>query len=151
MDVSLKAKSPEEWEKRALCFNPCSFGCQSERRTGRNTSSTSMSFNPCSFGCQSESQYTRKMFYPLMRVSILVLLDVSLKVNTLHPTRCGARCFNPCSFGCQSESTLSNDGHRPSGPVSILVLLDVSLKARRSGYSAPAASAFQSLFFWMSV
>ena len=38
-------------------------------------------------------------------VSILVLLDVSLKDSpTIHVAAGTSDGFNPCSFGCQSES-----------------------------------------------
>ena len=61
-------------------------------------------FNPCSFGCQSESG-EREWVYPSCQgVSILVLLDVSLKAA-------GGRL-----------------DHLDAARVSILVLLDVSLK-----------------------
>ena len=59
-------------------------------------------------------------------VSILVLLDVSLKATFVDVTRV-------------------IDG------VSILVLLDVSLKVLPPGYNLAGLAMFQSLFFWMSV
>ena len=37
------------------------------------------------------------------RVSILVLLDVSLKEWVIVQTMERDQSFNPCSFGCQSE------------------------------------------------
>ena len=60
-------------------------------------------------------------------VSILVLLDVSLKV-------------------------LTGEKHLPSAEVSILVLLDVSLKESEViEHRGRLCWEFQSLFFWMSV
>ena len=76
------------------------------------------SFNPCSFGCQSESPCDHGRPPGIEHVSILVLLDVSLKV------------------------TLDLDHFPPLIRVSILVLLDVSLKesARRGSQGRPPVS-----------
>ena len=133
------------------CFNPCSFGCQSERviyetrqdvrwmfqslffwmsvwkRTSRSSRPRwRSSFNPCSFGCQSESTGQRPHTSRRQKVSILVLLDVSLKAGWCWWSAPRPACFNPCSFGCQSERV----GDRDREPVEV---------------------GFQSLFFWMSV
>ena len=109
-----------------------------------------------------------------MSVSILVLLDVSLKAILRYARSAISVSFNPCSFGCQSESAgriphrgdgggfnpcsfgCQSESHvHPVGTgeewVSILVLLDVSLKACYQGYDVTSLDMFQSLFFWMSV
>ena len=84
----------------------------------------STSFNPCSLGCCSESCGPGGTSVWPMQVSILVLLDVALKVgNILAPV---------------SERY-----------VSILVLLDVALKAYNVGICAYGPKRFQSLFSWM--
>ena len=83
-------------------------------------------FNPCSFGCQSESCRPHRL-PTAPGVSILVLLDVSLK-------------------GCASFLEPPD-----LDVVSILVLLDVSLKADPQLQVAVKTIVFQSLFFWMSV
>ena len=89
----------------------------------------SFCFNPCSFGCQSESTHTSLPGRQVQFVSILVLLDVSLKAGRPHTSGWLRRSFNPCSFGCQSERELISMENRYTHMVSILVLLDVSLKA----------------------
>ena len=62
-------------------------------------------------------------------VSILVLLDVSLKASPSVCVYHKQYGFNPCSFGCQSERCRRAAGGHRDCQVSILVLLDVSLKA----------------------
>ena len=69
--------SPRGWPD-VTCFNPCSFGCQSESRAPGSQSRNLPGFNPCSFGCQSES-HVHPVGTGEEWVSILVLLDVSLK------------------------------------------------------------------------
>ena len=110
-----------------------------------------MSFNPCSLGCRSESLLHQNCFIMLYKfqslfswmslwkalivaadlfppkVSILVLLDVALKV------------YYP------GDETIKHSN------VSILVLLDVALKAFFNLRYNSRAKRFQSLFSWMSL
>ncbi len=86
-------------------------------------------FNPCSFGCQSESVEHLGLSRRGYPVSILVLLDVSLKASPSVCVYHKQYGFNPCSFGCQSERCRRAAGGHRDCQVSILVLLDVSLKA----------------------
>ena len=85
-------------------------------------------FNPCSLGCRSESDFLYVSYMNLIQfqslfswmslwktvllqgdrgpclVSILVLLDVALKVSLPQYTCIWyCVCFNPCSLGCRSE------------------------------------------------
>ncbi len=136
-----------------FCFNPCSLGCCSESLCKCPFLTPDHDcFNPCSLGCCSErlSKEIRRdncnMFQSLFSwmllwkrwarywygawkgVSILVLLDVALKVDRFDRVKClvwefqslfswmllwktttgfGERVerssFNPCSLGCCSE------------------------------------------------
>ena len=160
----------------SLCFNPCSFGCQSESTGGGiwKTIYTSC-FNPCSFGCQSERKSLRVGPWRNIRVSILVLLDVSLKeIPHIVPRNMipavSILVLLDVSLKVWARHRLWCFSH-----VSILVLLDVSLKAtipwslnavrfsfnpcsfgcqseRGAGdYWVEMPRRFQSLFFWMSV
>jgi len=61
---------------------------------------------------------------PEQRVSILVLLDVALKVSDIDVRERDLLGFNPCSLGCCSE--------RPNNPG-----------------AGVGAAWFQSLFSWM--
>ena len=55
-------------------------------------------FNPCSFGCQSESALRVRLAHGDDRVSILVLLDVSLKVRGKDRIRAGVKRFQSLFF-----------------------------------------------------
>ena len=124
LDVALKASIWNRATGSSGSFNPCSLGCCSESRwkvhpdPGRRTG-----FNPCSLGCCSESLIGIIRRSPLP-VSILVLLDVALKVRACGET------WSP-------------------GGVSILVLLDVALKGCTWWCTRCTRNTFQSLFSWM--
>jgi len=62
------------------------------------------SFNPCSLGCCSERVHDDRPAVVLLEVSILVLLDVALKVPPGRKPEPWYTSFNPCSLGCCSES-----------------------------------------------
>ena len=62
-------------------------------------------FNPCSLGCCSESFFERCKNQRWNKVSILVLLDVALKVGDIGDQEFWFWSFNPCSLGCCSERT----------------------------------------------
>ncbi len=83
-----------------------------------------MCFNPCSLGCCSERRSVTAVFSGEKEVSILVLLDVALKVIGI-----------PLIQGIFE--------------VSILVLLDVALKGNPLHRCGGVAPEFQSLFSWM--
>jgi len=136
---------------RKRSFNPCSLGCCSESqsllpRWRRSKTFQSLfswmllwktiryygdgypesGFNPCSLGCCSERRSQKLKNRCLNSVSILVLLDVALKVRPL------------------TTSFPSRDLY-----VSILVLLDVALKGNACIIQIRASKLFQSLFSWM--
>ena len=106
LDVALKALMAAIARGFLRCFNPCSLGCCSESRIGSSTFTIcEWGFNPCSLGCCSESprlvgiwadhpQFQSLFSWMLLwkswynvwtrhrqDVSILVLLDVALKVG----------------------------------------------------------------------
>ena len=85
-------------------FNPYSFGCVAESIKASGNIQPQGSFNPYSFGCVAESDDAEELTEYDNQVSILILLDVSLKVTVKWITI--KTCFH----------------------VSILILLDVSLK-----------------------
>ncbi len=123
LDVALKGDILELWKKQSDSFNPCYLGCCSERSDHDEDIIADLSFNPCYLGCCSES-------WPLARagkvktVSILVILDVALKVSELKLI---------------VSEVLG---------VSILVILDVALKGSTPGRTSNDF-LFQSLLSWM--
>jgi len=124
LDVILK----EWWRGRRItdwpCFNPCFVGCYSEswiQERGRR--------KPYQF----QSLFCWMLFWKFnwlgcnfssLQVSILVLLDVILKVLQLSHCCIQVSSFNPCFVGCYSESS----------SFAIFLLLFIR---------------FQSLFCWM--
>ena len=101
------------------------------------------SFNPCSFGCQSESPCDHGRPPGIEHVSILVLLDVSLKVTLdLDHFPPLIRVSILVLLDVSLKVTLDLDHFPPLIRVSILVLLDVSLKesARRGSQGRPPVS-----------
>jgi len=85
-------------------------------------------------------------------VSILVLVDVALKVNFQHDFSVDYIGFNPCFGGCRSESAKKRGEHK------IPVGFNPCFGGCRSeshpfGHvrSAPDGHGFQSLFWWMSL
>ena len=104
-------------------------------------------------------------------VSILVLLEVSLRRVHTHRMGLFLFCFNPCFIGSISEAERKNctrtEGRKVSilvllevslrpgpgfcnfygGLVSILVLLEVSLRHERIAQGLKVGK-FQSLFYW---
>jgi len=85
-------------------FNPYSFGCVAESLLAVFERCHDVRFNPYSFGCVAESPIRLPSFCKSVAVSILILLDVSLKEWEFQ-------------HECNIEPL-----------VSILILLDVSLK-----------------------
>ena len=86
-------------------------------------------FNPCSLGCCSESQHHKNPDCLDLFVSILVLLDVALKVWPECRSRlsvCEVSILVLLDVALKDESS---GRYRPGSVVSILVLLDVALKA----------------------
>ncbi len=61
-------------------------------------------------------------------VSILVLVDVPLKLYRKKGSRLGLECFNPCFGGCSIKTLIPIAFQRSVVDVSILVLVDVPLK-----------------------
>ena len=87
-------------------FNPCYLGCCSERTRKSSFPLWRFSFNPCYLGCCSESQPMALSWQVMHEVSILVILDVALKVSCSGRTPVILFCFNPCYLGCCSESQM---------------------------------------------
>ena len=85
------------------CFNPCSRGCFARSSARLRALVDESSFNPCSRGCFARSRSITRQDKETIRVSILVLVDVSLEA-------------------------LSTGLPLLMNPVSILVLVDVSLE-----------------------
>mgnify|MGYP001149243751 CR=1 FL=1 len=82
-------------------------------------------------------------------VSILVLLDVALKVAAIARGFLRSNGFNPCSLGCCSERVHTSICKVRCLYVSILVLLDVALKVGEYLEGKILDMMFQSLFSWM--
>jgi len=177
LDVILK-ESHGAWIRHSIIrFNPCFVGCYSERMIllltideekrfqslfcwmlfwkfqaiGRNQKDRGC-FNPCFVECYSERPISDNRSIRFQCVSILVLLDVILKVLPHHLllvlllgfNPCFVGCysesktfsffrvltvgFNPCFVGCYSERRCGVNAIYRNDRVSILVLLDVILK-----------------------
>ncbi len=131
------------------------------------------SFNPCSLGCCSESMEIIHRYVTVDCVSILVLLDVALKVFLGEPTWIILKdvsilvlldvalkevIVKECAH-CSVVSILvllDVALKEPLGQyrqilqrVSILVLLDVALKENLYRFIVRINTKFQSLFSWM--
>ncbi len=109
--------------RSTCCFNPCSLGCCSERVGTRFNCCTCKRFQSLFSWMLLWKSRSSNRSEKTTTVSILVLLDVALKVRGAAP-------------------------RAPPGAVSILVLLDVALKVYDSMESI-FTTMFQSLFSWM--
>ena len=78
----------------------------------------------------------------LIWVSILVLMDFRLKVNTIDCTMNAERRFNPCSNGLSAQRSKTDIVvfHQPI--VSILVLMDFRLKGALAALDAKTDASF---------
>ncbi len=129
MDVVLKVQSNTTTSTSTQSFNPCFYGCCTERNISPDFISWINCFNPCFYGCCTESLERCKTRVGEEDVSILVFMDVVLKVEVRPLTYGKAKGFNPCFYGCCTERSkyLSSTPKRMN--VSILVFMDVVLKA----------------------
>ena len=105
-----------------------------------------MCFNPCFSGCWSSSCNSTHIIHLSKFVSILVLVDVGLRVRYINGTDVDQHCFNPCFSGCWSSSLSCPPFTGQLTGVSILVLVDVGLRVDRTTDSQEAIREFQSLF-----
>ena len=80
MDVALKGGKDVDAGSLLRRFNPCFGGCRSESGMSKLEVINPNSFNPCFGGCRSESRRLILLRCSGSRVSILVLVDVALKV-----------------------------------------------------------------------
>ena len=64
----------------------------------------------------------------VLMVSILVLVDVGLRLSILDASDAPRMSFNPCFSGCWSATMLLDAGRQANRKVSILVLVDVGLR-----------------------
>ena len=113
--------------RHTICFNPCFVGNRSGRRNAWNWNLTKIwfqslfcwksvwerkrpdnltrspvCFNPCFVGNRSGRLYTDKFLFFRQPVSILVLLEIGLGVQTLKAHYLPVFCFNPCFVGNRS-------------------------------------------------
>ncbi len=107
------------------------------------------SFNPCFGGCSIKTPKVRSGLALDYVVSILVLVDVPLKLWTFILLRNLKSGFNPCFGGCSIKTGLCSNGSPRQHIVSILVLVDVPLKQVLQINSDVTYVVFQSLFWWM--
>ena len=63
-----------------------------------------MCFNPCCAGCSSGSAGQHHEYSFILEVSILVVLDVVLEVDSSDILYSDKNGFNPCCAGCSSGS-----------------------------------------------
>ena len=87
-------------------------------------------FNPCSLGCCSESFIEFPNTICFGGVSILVLLDVALKVKTKRNSPIFGSVSILVLLDVALKDRVADPGRDAGVHVSILVLLDVALKAQ---------------------
>ena len=129
MDVGLKQSNRQKEHRKHPCFNPCFNGCRPEAASVHSKIVLFSCFNPCFNGCRSEAFLNLIQYPPTLIVSILVLMDVGLKLSdALHiynvrqevsilvlmdvglkpwPASLSGKTkpgFNPCFNGCRSEA-----------------------------------------------
>ncbi len=155
-------------------FNPCSLGCCSESLSPWVDHASPDCFNPCSLGCCSESEMRSPNSPNPPKVSILVLLDVALKVVWATDIGLTLLKFQSLfSWMLLWKIYTAFENNKPlllfqslfswmllwkyicfcvltsRYGVSILVLLDVALKEHTVPAIRGKFSRFQSLFSWM--
>ena len=126
-------------------FNPCFSGCWSATCIYNFCTGRIQGFNPCFSGCWSATLVMRYIMLYNIIVSILVLVDVGLRLVHVPPVVLIIQSFNPCFSGCWSATisqTMSSDHYYA---VSILVLVDVGLRPLIKQYNV-FDKMFQSLF-----
>ncbi len=176
LDVALKRdRYRPDARNRRRGFNPCYPGCCSQTDTQMFRTYLKLSgFNPCYPGCCSQTQKNRSDLREWKIVSILVILDVALKLcvglicqrriyrfqsllswmllsngDSWPAPRHYDLGFNPCYPGCCSQTVRAGVGGSRCGLVSILVILDVALKPDTCTGSEFGLDKFQSLLSWM--
>ena len=132
-----------------VCFNPYSFGCVAERIWKTKKIVVCLGFQSLFFWMCRWKYYRRWCALYCQVVSILILLDVSLKAPASQAYKETAKMFQSlffwmCRWKCASRSWLEL-----WKKVSILILLDVSLKVGHVNGALKLCFVFQSLFFWM--
>jgi len=131
-------------------FNPCFGGFFSKTRCNLSEPHTNQCcFNPCFGGFFSKTRYTLRVAEQVYIVSILVLVDFSLKPQSFPPRGFHMRGFNPCFGGFFSKTPIVFVCFEFDEVVSILVLVDFSLKPEHLYGSIRTTSLFQSLFWWI--
>jgi len=88
-------------------------------------------FNPCFIGSMYKNFMLFAIFYFILLVSILVLLDLCIKtLRRQRRNKCQTR-FNPCFIGSMYKNFSCALSSALSASVSILVLLDLCIKTER--------------------
>jgi len=104
MDFALKPNINEDRIPVPVGFNPCFDGFCSKTKLQPRKKRKQFRFNPCFDGFCSKTRYIRKKGKRSMEVSILVLMDFALKLNTDYPEKFIEDCFNPCFDGFCSKT-----------------------------------------------
>ena len=115
------------------CFNPCFSGCWSATTSKFNSQLQQLCFNPCFSGCWSATLPLEYLFQG-HNVSILVLVDVGLRLEGCETFIGSLLCFNPCFSGCWSATGWRTLVYLQPSWVSILVLVDVGLRQYKRWY-----------------
>ena len=113
--------------------------------------STRWGFNPCCSGSLSPTRRIRRTSVARYRVSILVVLDHSLRHHISPRTQAGTPGV---SILVVLDHSLRRRGRRDCGPVervSILVVLDHSLRQQSRWRHPDLVAPFQSLLFWITL
>ena len=96
--------SDTRFEHNHLSFNPYSFGCVAERILIRSNENFKINeFQSLFFWMCRWKHLAYQFFFFHLLVSILILLDVSLKDSDLSKDNQLDYGFNPYSFGCVAE------------------------------------------------
>ena len=99
-------------------------------------------FNPCYSGSNSKIHIT--LFYVCFFhfVSILVIVEVTLKFTIASSFSSGKSCFNPCYSGSNSKIKTHCEACTLCIHVSILVIVEVTLKSERRALNSRLALCF---------
>ena len=95
-------------DKCRACFNPCFSGCRPAIKDIAENTIPSSSFNPCFSGCRPAIVLIVSFIRPVF-VSILVLVDVALRLEPVEIEKYERKSFNPCFSGCRPAIVCASD------------------------------------------
>ena len=151
VDRSLRPSMDECLSVIERGFNPCFGGSVSTTRLPDSHRSRPHCFNPCFGGSVSTTLCDHALELGAALVSILVLVDRSLRQPWAACEGVIRWCFNPCFGGSVSTTVHQLARLGALGQVSILVLVDRSLRPALAAAARSLEELFQSLFWWIGL